>query len=711
MVDEVRRAGEEPAGSAVARPRLTTLGQAKLVCEGRDVAIPNRKSLALLAYLACTTHGSASRECLAGLLWSESSESKARASLRQAVGDLRSALNACDASLFAADRLNVHLRLLPLETDLRELRGSIAAGAVDPILLERRRLPESFLTGFEDLDPAFRTWLAVQRQCLHDEIVRCLEDMIAARPPWSTRKRLGLALVNLDPTHELGCRTAMEASARLGDTAGALRLYKSLWDVLDEDFDSEPSEATQALVSDIKLGRIASVPTADPDEAAAMPVGNGEGTAAAPTNRSAGDRPAPPGPGLFLLVDAFDTSAVPEAARASFRVFRHELIASLVRFRDWAVLDLDGRLPVDIARPAFLVNATAVADGAGALRFVMTLKNVASGRFVWSERFPIETADWSRTQHGVIRRIAAALNVSMSTERLAQIAGRPDLSLDQFDRWLKGQELMLRWRPEDEAQAERLFRSIIAENPRFAPAHSGVAGILNSRHLIFPGTLRSRERHEEALGFARTAVEIDPVDTRTQLNLAWSHAMSGMPNKAAVNFLLACNLNPNDPWTLVSAALGLAYCGELGEAEGLSKLALDNGLGVSRLHWAYQAGVRFILGDFAGCIEAAERAENVVFYLGGWKSAAHAIVGSLGAARAEFDDFQTLVRANWFGAPEPGEDDVSRWLLQCFPIDRAPVLSKLREGLRLAGAVRPRPARTAPQPSSAAPSDRVVGNA
>ena len=134
-------------------------------------------------------------------------------------------------------------------------------------------------------------------------------------------------------------------------------------------------------------------------------------------------------------------------------------------------------------------------------------------------------------------------------------------------------------------------------------------------------------------------MQIDPINSRTQLHLAWSYAMNGMPNKAGHNFLLACELNSNDPWTLVSASLGLAYCNDLDNAERLSKLALDIGLGVSKLHWSYQAGVRFILEDFAGCIDAANQAEDVVFYIGGWKAAACAITGDLETARHESRKF------------------------------------------------------------------------
>ncbi|HZY67456.1 MAG TPA: hypothetical protein VFE52_02645, partial [Devosia sp.] len=51
-----------------------------------SVRIPGLKAQALLAYLACESSGCGiTRERLCGLLWSESSDEKARASLRQSL--------------------------------------------------------------------------------------------------------------------------------------------------------------------------------------------------------------------------------------------------------------------------------------------------------------------------------------------------------------------------------------------------------------------------------------------------------------------------------------------------------------------------------------------------------------------------------------------------------------------------------------------------
>src|ERR1700674_93785 len=83
------RAGADARGPRIA---LSLFGGFVLAKGCRPIAIRNRKAQALFAYLALTPSVAEPRERLCGLLWSESSEAKARASLRQTLHGLRAAL-------------------------------------------------------------------------------------------------------------------------------------------------------------------------------------------------------------------------------------------------------------------------------------------------------------------------------------------------------------------------------------------------------------------------------------------------------------------------------------------------------------------------------------------------------------------------------------------------------------------------------------------
>src|SRR5690606_1968092 len=84
--------------------------------------------------------------------------------------------------------------------------------------------------------------------------------------PLAEREALARALLNLDPTHEEAVRLLIRARAAVGDVGGALRVYNTLWDLLDAEYDVEPSTETQELIAAIKLGQPAAVVQMDAPE-------------------------------------------------------------------------------------------------------------------------------------------------------------------------------------------------------------------------------------------------------------------------------------------------------------------------------------------------------------------------------------------------------------------------------------------------------------
>src|SRR5204863_9808513 len=97
---------------------ISVVGGIAVAFQGRDVKIRSRKSRAVLAYLALSEAGRESRERLVGLLWSETEEEKARASLRQTRVELG---RACDDVGFAGlqtAKLTIELDRGALDVDL-----------------------------------------------------------------------------------------------------------------------------------------------------------------------------------------------------------------------------------------------------------------------------------------------------------------------------------------------------------------------------------------------------------------------------------------------------------------------------------------------------------------------------------------------------------------------------------------------------------------
>lgn len=685
----------DPSGKDVGtkhgtRVRISLLGGFVVSANGRSLDVRSHKAQALIGHLALSTTLTETRERLAGLLWSESGEANARASLRQCLRDLRTLLGEAGFPGFETGRRDVRLVGDLVCVDVWDVLDSARRGIVHPLMLSEKRLAESLMPGLDDVDPSFRAWLLVQRQTLHERLVRHLEDALEADGTDPARRR-GLAegLANLDPTHEGACQQLMRLHAEAGNVSTALRTYKALWELLDEEYGMEPSDETQALVAAIKSGTLRpSPPPALPARPA--PSGMREETPATTIlpPEPAGGSGAGARRKIFMSVKPFDARAVGEDRLHVVHGFRHDLIARLVRFRDWSVIDAPRAAAPsptgDDVASVYAVEASVfpMADG---LLLVLTLQEAETGVVIWSDRYELGLRDWLEAQQAIVRRIAIALNVHLSAERMARAAGRPEVSLDLFDRWLRGQELSFRWQPEHREQAERIFQSIIADAPRFAPAYSSLVQVMNSRHLVFPGLRRDPDREREALAMAKAAVEVDPIDSRTHLCLAWSLALNRQHDPAELAFHLACELNENDPWTLVSTALGRAFCGAEEHALRLADQALDLGFAASGEHWGYQGTIRFVCGDYEGCVAAAERARDHIANLPAWKAAALARLGRLDEAQAEAHRFLDLIAARWYGPVPADAAAITDWFLHCFPIQKRHTWERLRDGLHRAG--------------------------
>src|SRR5215510_3829019 len=253
-IASVQTAREPAVPETARRLSITLVGRVALRLNGRPVELRTRKAAAVLGYLALSETKRESRERLVGLLWSRSDEEKARASLRQVVRELRNVLEDAGFAGFHAERLSIGFDLDRVEVDVESILQQAENARIHPLLLNTHRLEERLLEGVDDLDPSFRVWILAKRQTIYERLMRSLEAGLTDDVPEELARKIATAIVNLDPTHEHACCRLMKAHAEDGDIAGALRLYKALWDLLDRDYGMEPSKATQDLVANIKLG-------------------------------------------------------------------------------------------------------------------------------------------------------------------------------------------------------------------------------------------------------------------------------------------------------------------------------------------------------------------------------------------------------------------------------------------------------------------------
>jgi DNA-binding SARP family transcriptional activator len=654
---------------------LRLLGDFAAEIDGREISLATRKAKALMAYLALSDSAQDTRERLVGLLWSESDEEHARASLRQAVHDIKLAFGSAEfITGFRVDKQTLSLVRERLACDVDEVLAAAAQGVVHSRLLDTQRITDTLLSGLDNVDPSFQVWLLAKRQLLHDRLTLALERLLPTEDDSRDASAAALALLNLDPTHEVACRHLIRARAARGDIGAALKIYKSLWDLLDADYDIEPSKETQALIVGIKqmpgLGE-------HPQASTFAPILHGASREASAPKR------------LFISVCAFDASGVPEDKRHMVNGFRHEFVACLTRFREWSVRTLPPVWEPEprtwSSPPEYFVEGSTY-ESNGTVRLVVTLRDAATSVCIWSERYSITLAAWFETQERIVRQIAMSLNIHVSAERLRRLATGSEVTLEIHDRWLRGQALLLQMASKDWPAAAALVESLLADAPDFSPALSGLVQYRNIAHIALPGQFRDTARHLETLRIAQRAVQLDPLDSRAQLSLAWTYQLLGRVDESTLHAGLAVDLNDNDPWTLMASGQIFAYCGAYERATTLAAASLGMTPMPKPPQVAYSAAIKFLCSDYAGCIDASGQDLGMSPAFMMWGCAAKAHVGRLDEAKAEFERGLERVGADWHGQQPPTRDSMARWLLHAFPIAVRADWERLAAGLAAAGA-------------------------
>src|SRR5690606_18452705 len=310
------------------RPGLQLLGACRIACAEPETPMPGRKARAILAYLALAPNRTATREHLAGLLWSDRGNDQARASLRQSLKELREFPFVAGAIAIARDA--VALDAADLVVDLHEIRRAAAARDLPALstLLEQAR--GDLLEDFLDLSPAFDEWLQADRPRQHERRLADVLDALEADglADMKNARAILRSLDRLDPVNEAVVRLGMKLDHAVGDAASLHRRYRQLCDRLESEFGALPSEETRALFHALASQRGSS----------------GSPSAESPTPAAA---PPPTAPGATDLVPLVVVAPLQtddnDGSLRSFAAFvGDDIRVSLSRQRGIQVLALDG---------------------------------------------------------------------------------------------------------------------------------------------------------------------------------------------------------------------------------------------------------------------------------------------------------------------------------------------------------------------------------
>jgi len=259
----------------MARLSLSVLGPFQAALDGEPITdFESDKVRALLAYLAVESERPHRRETLAGLLWPERPERRARRSLNQALYNLRCAIGDRDATppFLLATRQTLRFNgasdhqldaatftalLTGCETH-RHRRLSVCQPCLEHLGQAVTLYRGSFLDGFSLADsPAFEEWVLLQRERFHRRVMAALghlADAYEQRGEYEIAIRYVRRQVELDSWREEAHRGLMRLLALSGQRSAALTQYETCCAILMEELGTEPEEDTIALYERVRDG-------------------------------------------------------------------------------------------------------------------------------------------------------------------------------------------------------------------------------------------------------------------------------------------------------------------------------------------------------------------------------------------------------------------------------------------------------------------------
>jgi len=222
---------------------------------GETVSLPDSATARLLlAYLVLNRKRIHSRAVLAGMFWPESSESRARRALSQAIWHIRRRF----PDLIEATSETVTLSPpAPIWTDAETFEGLVKPHLTTNVTSETahndlRRAVELYQGDL--LEGVYDEWALLERERLHELYLQALERLIQlekAGGNYPQALELTLQLVRVDPLQESTHREAMRLYYLLNQPEAALRQFETCCQVLQDELSLEPEPETVTLAQEI----------------------------------------------------------------------------------------------------------------------------------------------------------------------------------------------------------------------------------------------------------------------------------------------------------------------------------------------------------------------------------------------------------------------------------------------------------------------------
>ena len=255
---------------------------------------------------------------------------------------------------------------------------------------------------------------------------------------------------------------------------------------------------------------------------------------------SMAERQAPP---LTVTVLPFESLGDGGAQAYLARGISNDLMTDLSRLPGLRLISASragpGGEPAPRAR--YLVSGS-VQRESGTLRINIRLIDTTSSQQLWSERFERPFGDLFAVQDEIARRLTQVLPGKLSEDARQRLARPYTRSLEAYDDFLRGQALFLVRRSEDNEEARGFYRKALELDPNFARAYAGLAMTYAMEYRLRPSG-SSSPALARAFELAQTARQIDPDIPEVYWALAFVDAQSRRHRQAIESLKKAIELN------------------------------------------------------------------------------------------------------------------------------------------------------------------------
>ena len=481
--------------------RIELFGQFRLTTGSSEISLTARKDCALLAYLASSPSKPQRRVLLASLLWSQSEDTRARESLKQALLRLRKVL---PQGVLDTNRHSACLVLDRQQIDVTSLEDLLAVGTYESVLLAANRFRNEFLCDLEGITNEYAHWCSTRHHNLIERMKSAADTALVqaiASGNASQAVKLASRLTWIDPLDEAFIRHLISAFAAEGHISQARRTFNELKEHLRRELNVNPDPATLELVNSLADSNVQTV--------------------------SRSPRPVP-----RIAVLPFEVGVVESSQRYFAEGLTDDITTDLARNKTLEVLPASslGGIKGDVSRMLLARGATHALQGIvrradGRLRVNTRLLDCRDDQIVWAERYDRTLEDIFNMQDTISSQIVMSLPVELSTDAVST-SNHGTSDPYAYQMYLKGRSLYLRGiNSHSLLAAKALLDRSIALDPEFARAYAQLA--ICESYLAMVIVNKTQEDYSaQVLEHALQALDMNP-------ELALGHAAVGLAYYAA----------------------------------------------------------------------------------------------------------------------------------------------------------------------------------